>query len=301
MIERRSIQAAPSKNADKPTAAAPNGGDDEITINDPLPIRLAELERRISTGLTGERTAHDLANLLMQTDFAIPQAEEFAKLENEKSLDPLQSPDPREARQAAEDAVFASNRLRTLRPRLLARYHEVSAAEQRDKYLAHYEQLKIEGAALGAELADLYGAVMPLIDLFVRLRAFRERCSSLHLTDPGGLAHVRDPELVARRLDGFTRDVPSLLDAVHLHDWQSGTEVWPPRQPSFAAEFAQTMTIPSVGAAWADPEVQERRRSELAAAQERMARAHAKMSRDQEERQNSQLRADWERRNNGRA
>ena len=34
------------------------------------------------------------------------------------------------------------------------------------------------------------------------------------------------------------------------------------RQPSFAADFVQSMTIPSVGAAWCDPEVQERRRAE---------------------------------------
>ena len=76
-----------------------------------------------------------------------------------------------------------------MRPRLLARYHEVSAAEQRDKYLAHYEQLKIEGAALGAELAEIYPALVgPLIDVFVRLRAFQQQCQTLHLTDPGGLS-----------------------------------------------------------------------------------------------------------------
>jgi hypothetical protein len=162
-----------------------------------------------------------------------------------------------------------------------------------------YEQLKIEGAALGAELAEIYpGLVGPLVDLFGRLRAFRQRCHALHAGDPGGLPHVSDPELKARGLGGFTADNPSLLESVHLHDWQSGKEVWPPRQPSFAAEFAASMTIPSVGAAWSDPAVQERRRTELAAEQQRMAQAHSQMAKEQEENQNRQLRADWERRNN---
>ena len=226
MIEKRQI-----KNHDLATVSSANGSG-EITIDSPLPDRLAELEKRISSALTGERTAHDLANLLMQCDLAIPQAEEFAKAELERALDPLRSPDdPREARQQAEDATFASNRLRTLRPRLLARYHEISAAEQRQQYLARYEQLKIEGAALAQELADLYPALVgPLVEVFARLRVFQQQCRALHLSDPGdGRPHVPDPELKARRLDGFSRDTPCLLDT-RLYDWQSGREVWPPPQ-----------------------------------------------------------------------
>jgi hypothetical protein len=111
---------------------------------------------------------------------------------------------------------------------------------------------------------------------------------------------VDDPELAARGLRGFSADVPSLLDSVHLHDWQSGQEIWPPRQPSFAADYLQSMTIPSVGAAWSDPEVQERRRTEIAAEQQRLARHHAMQAAEQEERQNRQLREDWEARQNGR-
>ena len=89
------------------------------------------------------------------------------------------------------------------------------------------------------ELVDLYPSLVgPLVDLFGRLRAFRERCRALHVTDPGGLPHVVDPELVARRLDGFTRDVPSLLDSVRLPDFTSGRELTARENPnSFAASF----------------------------------------------------------------
>jgi hypothetical protein len=207
----------------------------------------------------------------------------------------LRSPDdPREARQQAEDATFASNRLRTLRPRLLARYHEISAAEQRQQYLARYEQLKIEGAALAQELADLYPALVgPLVEVFARLRVFQQQCRALHLSDPGdGRPHVPDPELKARRLDGFSRDTPSWLDT-RLYDWQSGREVWPPPQLSFAADYAVD-DHPSVGAAWADPAIQERRRAEIVAEQERMARHHATQAAEQQERENRQLREQWE-------
>jgi hypothetical protein len=289
------IERKPIKNPDVATVAAANGGDDEITINDPLPIRLAELEKRISAALTGERTAHDLANLLMQCDLAVPQAEEFAKSELERALDPLRSPDdPREARQQAEDATFAANRLRTLRPRLLARYHEISAAEQRDKYLAHYEQLKIEGAALGAELVDLYGAVMPLVEVFGRLRAFRERCRALHAGDPGGLPHVNDAELQARRLDGFTGEVKSLLEAVRLPDFTSGRELWPEKPISFAASFAASMVPVHPGPMWSDPVYQERVAEERRQEQERLAAARAQAAKLQLDRENKELRENWE-------
>jgi hypothetical protein len=261
MIERRPITAA---TTDKPTAAAANGSG-EITIDSPLPIRLAEMERRVSAALTGERTAHDLANLLMQTDFAIPQAQEFAKSEQERALDPLLSPlgdaatgqsAAREARQQAEDATFAANRLRTLRPRLLARYHEVSAAEQRAQYLSRYADLKREGAALAQDLADLYpDAVRRIVEVFAKLAAFQQQCRVLHLSDPGdGRPHVTDPELQARGLRGFSRDQPSLLESVHLHDWQSSKEIWPPFQPPFAAQFV--LPVPQhPGALWSDPAV----------------------------------------------
>jgi hypothetical protein len=311
MVERRPLKSEPTADLATPsslaTVASDNGaegeaavtsvnGGDELTIDSPLPLRLAELERRISAALTSERTAHDLTNLLLQTDLAIPAAEEFAKAELERALDPLQSPDPRAARQQAEDATFASNRLRTLRPRLLARYHDISAAEMRQQYLVRYEELKQEGAALGAELADLYpGLVAPLVEVFTRLRAFQQQCRALHVTDNGtGLPHVIDPELQARGLHGFTRDTPSLLESVHLRDWRSGREVWPPPS-TFAADYVQSMGVPGhPGSAWADPAVQARIAAERAAENERMARHYAQAAKTREQTENQQLRENWE-------
>jgi hypothetical protein len=40
--------------------------------------------------------------------------------------------------------------------------------------------------------------------------------------------HLTGSELVARERERFTRDVPSLLQAVTLFDFDSGRQVWPP-------------------------------------------------------------------------
>jgi hypothetical protein len=242
----------------------------------------------------------------MQTDFAIPQAQEFAKSEHERALDPLQSPlgdaatgqsAAREARQQAEDATFAANRLRTLRPRLLARYHEVSAAEQRQQYLVGYTDLESQGRDLAQELADCYRAVGPLVAVFTRLRPFQQQCHRLHITDPGTggspLPHVPDPELMACGLRGFSRDQPSLLDNVRLCDWQSGKEIWPPFQPPFAAEFV--LPVPQhPGAAWSSPEYLAAQHAERVAEQARMAAHFEQAAKEQEARENRTLRENWE-------
>jgi hypothetical protein len=165
----------------------------------------------------------------------------------------------------------------------------------REQYLGRYADLKHEGAALGAELADSYpDAVRRMVEVFGRLRVFQQKCRALHLTDTqGGLPHVPDPELKARRLDGFSRDVPSLLDAVHLHDWQSGTEIWPPRAADFAATFAASMVPQHPGALWTDPAVQERQRAERAAEQARMAAHYETQAAEQLARENKTLRENW--------
>lgn len=275
-----------------PQPVTSTGRSDEITASSPLPDRLRELERRISVALSEPTSAHDLHNLLQQINLAIPAADEFAKLENE---DPLQSPDPRAARQQADDAQFASNRLRTLRPRLLARYQQVSAAEQREQYLAQYTDLKREGAALAQELADLYpGLVGPLVEVFVRLRAFQQKCRALHLADPGGLPLVDDPELAARRLDGFSRDMPSRLELCTCTIGNRARKSGRRRRIS-PPPMRASMGVPQhPGAAWADPFYQERRRAELAAEQERLALHALARQKEQEIRQNEELKAQWQ-------
>jgi hypothetical protein len=80
--------------------------------------------------------AASLANLLQQVEWALPLAEDFACSEQQTALDPMAIPDAREARQRGDDAIFACNRLRTLTPRLRARYQQVYQQEADREYLA---------------------------------------------------------------------------------------------------------------------------------------------------------------------
>ena len=51
-------------------------------------------------------------------------ADKTEEEERTKALDPALSPDPKAARQAMEDAAFTRDRLKTLLPRLEARYRD---------------------------------------------------------------------------------------------------------------------------------------------------------------------------------
>jgi hypothetical protein len=45
-------------------------------------------------------------------------------------------------------------------------------------------------------------------------------------------------ELAARQLDEFTRDRMSLLKETKLLDFDSGEQIWPPKQPTMASVIA---------------------------------------------------------------
>jgi hypothetical protein len=49
--------------------------------------------------------------------------------------------------------------------------------------------------------------------------------------------HLLGPELIARELERFTRDMPSLLQSVVLLDFDSGKRVWPPVAPRDMSMF----------------------------------------------------------------
>ena len=330
VIQKRPLQSEP--NADVATVAAPNGGEPDHVHRDngnnvpitpePAPTlaeveaeievalaagelslqdKFALFERRLKAALTDSSatiTAATLEKLLHECDNAIAAAQQEAIDARERGLDFVASPDIKAAREAVDDAEFFVSRLLTQRPRLAALLDARRAQEQRAQYLARYEQLKSEGAALAQELAEIYPALVgPLVGVFTRIRAFEQQCSALHQTDPGSMPHVVDPELQARGLAEFSRDLPSLLESVRLSDWRTGKEIWPPRSGDFAASFAASMTVPSAGPFWSDESVRARIAAERQRENERMALHAQRAAKEQEQRQNRQLRDEWEARN----
>ena len=135
-----------------------------------------------------------------------------------------------------------------------ARYREVRDQEQSTDWRAEYEVMKRERDALAQEVRDVYPeAAYKIVDLFVRITDNNKALSELHQARPAGvMEHLVSAELQARGIDRFTRDVPSLLTSVSLFDFDSGRQVWPPRQPPMAAAFAATF-VPAYNAAdWAN-------------------------------------------------
>jgi hypothetical protein len=318
MIERRPLKSEPTEGKtlaalDSDEVAAPNGGEpkhahlnsDIITIKPEHAPTLAAVESEIEAALSAgelslqdkfalfERklraaladssvSASELAALLQEAERACAAAADCAAVEAEKALDPTQYPDPVAARNMAESAAFMSNRLKTMQPRLAAHFEKVYAAEQVQAYLARLRELRPEHELLQRELHDTYQEVTDrLVGLFTRVRAFEARARQQLGNPPGGV-DVLNP------IDGVR-----LLDKVVLPVWQQpDRNLWPP--PADFSAFAASVVIPSVGSAWADPVVQERQRAERAAEQERMARHYAAQAAEQLERENRQLRENFE-------
>jgi hypothetical protein len=127
---------------------------------------------------------------------------------------------------------------------------------------------------------------------FVRVTANNDAPSVLHQARPVGvMEHLLSAELHARGLDGFTRDVPSLLTSVHLSDLDSGQQAWPPKRPSMAAVVAASM-LPASGRRfsgdwWKDREEGVARQR---AEQQRMADYYARTTQEQEDCENAEAR-----------
>jgi hypothetical protein len=289
MVERRPI----TTTADKPAVSSANGSGAaaEITLASPLSLRISELEKRISAALADASvTAASLANLLQQTEWALPEAEQYAASERDKSLDPTASPDPRSARAASEDAQFAVGRLKTLQPRLRARHLQVYQQEAVREYLAKLADLAPQRDALARELRATYeAAASKLLDVFSRVGEFERHARQRLGSPPANCA-------VLERIDVRCLD-KCVLPELDRPD----QNIWPPRSGDFAASFAASMIVPQgPGQYWADPAVQERRRVEIRAEQERMALHAEAQAKQQLARENEELKAQFQARQNGR-
>ena len=150
-----------------------------------------------------------------------------------------------------------------------------------------------ERDGLAEQLREVYpDSVAKIVDLFTRIKVNNEALSTLHQARPAGVQlHLYSAELEARGIEAFTRDVPSLLDSVHLIDWESGREVWPSPRPSMAAAFAAVEPPHDshrFTADWAKDN--EKRAAAQRAEQQRIADYYARATKEQEQRENAEAR-----------
>jgi hypothetical protein len=205
----------------------------------------AELEQQIVAALSDDTATGDaLAALVADTEVAINEADAAAEAARVAFLDPIESPDANAARAVMETTQYAADRLRTLSPRLEARYREVAGAEDLTQWRTKYEVLKSERDVLAAELREVYpDACAAIVSVLARVTAYEHRASALHQSRPSGVkGYLPGPDLVARGLTDFSRDDPPVARDLKLPSWsESNKLIWPPPQPSLGVIIALSM------------------------------------------------------------
>jgi hypothetical protein len=264
-----------------------------MTIPRVLKLSRQTLEQRGFAALKAAVTGSELQSLITQVDQAIRTADRTANEQQVRSLEPGCA-DAKTARQAAEDAVFESNRLATLLSRLQARHRQVIKQERRTAWRSgQYEPVRKQRDALAAELKTVVPeCCAQLAELFGRVALNNTAIAALHHDRPDGMSErLQLAELCARNLDDFTVGKPSLLEQVQLFDFDTGQQVWPPPQPSLGATYAAMITPAYDGRYSADwHAANERRVAAIKAEQQRLADYYETAKQQQEERQNAEER-----------
>ena len=249
------------------------------------------IERRIASALSSDVTSADIAALIGETEVAITSA---AEAERAEALDPIVSPDAAKAHAAMTDAAFMRERLRSVLPRLQQRHQELAAAEYLSQWKGDFEVLKVKRDELAAEFREIYPTcVSKIIDVLNRIAANEVELSHLHQARPSGVSlHLLGAELVARGLDNFTRDDPSIARELKLPDFEHSVRMaWPPPPTSMGAAFAATMMPASdqrFSAEWWKEGEEGAARQR--ARQQSTADYYARQTTQQEERENAEAR-----------
>ena len=227
---------------------------------------MTTLEQRIGAALTDDNSESSLiAALITETETAVVAADEKAKLEQERVFDPLASPDPKAARETMQAAEFVQTWLRSALLRLRQRLRETQEREDRARWYADYQACKLKRDALAAEFREVYNELeAKVVDLLVRMAANNAEISNLHGARPSGVKlHLLEAELVARGLERFTTDVPSITKELKLPAFEPGRPpAWPRRAQSHASWFAPMPHDPRFSSCWWEAGERQRREQE---------------------------------------
>jgi hypothetical protein len=215
----------------------------------------SDLEQRIAAALSGDSLLDSaaLSTLYADTEAAISAADTEAERERARAYEPALTPDPSAARQALDDAVFRADRLRVLLPRVGTVLAAAQLAEARERFDRDYAAAAERRDAVAAKFARRYPAVVAeLTNLFSEMKEIDKRCAEINAAAaalPNEHRRLRGVELVARGLEKFRRDTPSLLgeDGIRLPMLDDSKKIaWPPPQPSWSAAAA-AMAAPAIG------------------------------------------------------
>jgi hypothetical protein len=201
-----------------------------------------DLEQRSVAALSNDgASVTELAELIREVETAFAAACATAEEARRQGVNPLLSPDPVLARERVKAAEFAHDRMGSLLSQLETRHRRVAAAEHKASWEADYERVKAERDRLAAELATTYPQVVAtLVNLLARVAECQKECGRVAETAASGEPRrLLGPELHAKRLTSFTRDMPSFTRDLRLPNWERpATAAWPPRRTREVLTFA---------------------------------------------------------------
>jgi hypothetical protein len=237
------------------------------------------LEQKIAAALTAaDVTSTDLSQLIAKADAAVAAADKTAEEERTKALDPALSPDPKQAREAMQNAEFVRDRLKTLLPRLETRYRETVEAEALAAWRAEADELEPRGVALLDGFAEFYPEMAKRIANHLDdMRAFDKQVDDLNRRRPNGVP-------------ALSRSTPALAKDLRIPSpYTTGDLWWPPPQPNLALQYLASMPPDPFIASKAMDYVEERHRRMLEDNRRQIAEAEQRQ-RERQEREAAEAR-----------
>ena len=249
------------------------------------------IEQRIATILNNDNSrAAEIAEIVRDAERAAQTADQAVEAERAKAIDIVQSPNVEAAHRAVAEAVLARERLRASLAKLRTKLSEAQAAEAQERWQVEFNRVKQKRDEAAAAFRRYPELSQGILHLFALAAEIDREIDHVNANAPNGVhQRLRCVENEARNVE-FSRDRPSLAATVELRDWNnSARTLWPLRHfGSLAAEFAQSMTTPAVGARWSEPETQAERRREIERSQTQQSEFYQRETEQQEARQNAE-------------
>jgi len=211
----------------------------------------------------GAASSASVASMIEKVERVVAVAERMAAAEKTKALDLTQTPDPTAALTAMEETAIARDRLVAVLPRLQQKYTALCAQEDRGHWEAEHARVKALVDAEAEKFAEVGDLLVRLAERFAAAKAVDEQVAHFNISSPPGM-HIDDVELVARNIQSFCRDWPSIIDKAVIPSWQPTSKLlWPPPRnaAAFAAMFAPVPFDPRYSPLW--HEVSEAKQREL--------------------------------------
>jgi hypothetical protein len=241
------------------------------------------LEARIAATLNNPNAGSEaLAELIEEVETAAFSSVETAEAERTRSLDLVQCPDPREARERIAAADLAGDRLKAAAVKLRDRLTQAVAIERRDRWLADYEKVREQRDELVEQCnaaLDVYESAKAAVDAVV------DRMLDCNL-DIERVNHM------GSELQDWSKELPPLETPSTWYGTKEQRRWGPPRISNGGLAVACAQSVPATynPARWSDPDVRAQQRAEAEKRQREMGEFYQRQTEAQEERQNAEER-----------